>query len=137
MPEAKPIAVAVVEHGGKFLIGRRPEGVPLAGLWEFPGGKVQAGETPADAARRECLEETGLAVVVGRKYLEVTQQYDHDKVHLHFFACTLEQTGADAEPPTPEGYRWVGPSELADYEFPRANEGLLALLASRDAGGKP
>ncbi len=106
MPAAKPIAVAVVEHRGKFLIGRRPEGVPLAGLWEFPGGKVEASETPAAAARRECLEETGLAVVVGEKYPEVLQQYDHDKVHLHFFACTLAENTTAEEPPTPVGYRW-------------------------------
>jgi mutator protein MutT len=133
-----PIAVAVVEHRKKFLIGRRPEGVPLAGLWEFPGGKVEAGETPADTARRECLEETGLAVIVGQKYPEVTQQYDHDKVHLHFFACTLAEITTDEEPPTPAGYRWVRPDELASYKFPRANEGLLALLANRvEGGGKP
>lgn len=134
-----PIAVAVVEHQGKFLVGRRPEGVALAGLWEFPGGKVRPGETPAAAARRECLEETGLDVVVGAPYPEVVQQYDHDRVHLHFFACSL----VDKRVPTPEGYRWVAPSELAKYEFPRANEGLLALLATRGAvdgsgvSGKP
>ena len=126
-----PIAVAVVEHQGKFLIGRRPEGVALAGLWEFPGGKVQPSETPADAARRECLEETGLDVVVGAAYPEVVQQYDHDRVHLHFFDCSL----VDAHAPTPDGYRWVAAHELAAYEFPRANEGLLALLATRGTVG--
>ena len=127
-----PIAVAVVEHQGKFLIGRRPAGVALAGLWEFPGGKVQPGETPAAAARRECLEETGLHVVVGAPYPEVVQQYDHDRVHLHFFACAL----VDEHAPTPDGYRWVAPGELAEYEFPRANEGLLALLATRGTVGR-
>ena len=83
-----PIAVAVVEHRGKYLIGRRPEGAALAGLWEFPGGKVEPGESPADAARRECLEETGLDVVVGAPYPEVVQQYDHDRVRSAFL-CLL------------------------------------------------
>ncbi|MBI3839784.1 MAG: NUDIX domain-containing protein, partial [Planctomycetia bacterium] len=56
------IAVAVVEGDGKFLIGQRETGVPLAGLWEFPGGKVEPGEPAENAAIRECLEETGWLV---------------------------------------------------------------------------
>jgi mutator protein MutT len=55
------IAVAVVEHQGRFLIGKRPDDAALGGYWEFPGGKVEQGESPADAAIRECLEETGVA----------------------------------------------------------------------------
>src|SRR5437764_2006476 len=57
-----PIAVAVVEKDGHFLVGQRPEGVSLAGLWEFPGGKIEPGESPEAAAVRECLEETGVDV---------------------------------------------------------------------------
>jgi len=121
-----PIAVAVVEHDGRFLIQQRPPGVPLAGLWEFPGGKVLPGETPETAAARECLEETGLAVVVGPAYPEVVRQYEHDQVRLSFFRCTL----ADAPPAGVASYRWVGPDELAEYEFPAANSALVAMLAS-------
>jgi 8-oxo-dGTP diphosphatase len=124
-----PIAVAVVEHEGRFLIQQRPVGVPLAGLWEFPGGKVRPGETPEAAAARECLEETGLAVIVGSPYPEVVRQYSHDKVRLSFFRCTL----ADVPPAASSAYRWVMPGELADYEFPPANSALVAMLASRKA----
>lgn len=122
-----PIAIAVVEHEGRFLIGQRPEGKPLAGLWEFPGGKVEAGETPAEAAARECLEEVGVRVRVGSQYPEVVQQYDHDRVHLHFFRCAL----AAGVTPTDvaAGYRWVAPAELPAHEFPKANAALIALLA--------
>jgi len=122
------IAVAVVRHAGKYLIGRRPEGVPLAGLWEFPGGKVEAGETPEAAAVRECREETGLDVTIESAYPDVVQQYDHDRVRLHFFACSP----IDPAPSTPDGYRWVTGLELRDYEFPRANVGLIALLSIGD-----
>jgi mutator protein MutT len=122
-----PIAVAVVEHDGRFLIQRRPPGVPLAGLWEFPGGKVLPGETPQAAAARECLEETGLAIIVGPAYPEVVKEYAHDQVRLSFFRCTL----ADPPPAGDARYRWVSPAELGEYEFPAANSALVAMLASR------
>lgn len=58
-----PIAIAVVQHADQFLIGQRPAGLVLSGYWEFPGGKIQLGETPEAAAVRECLEETGLSTL--------------------------------------------------------------------------
>lgn len=120
------IAIAVVEHAGRYLIGRRPEGVPLAGLWEFPGGKVQPGETAEQAAARECLEETGLAVEVGLAFPEVVHQYAHGRVALEFFACRpLEPERVPKSP-----FRWVLAAELGQYEFPEANGGLVAYLKS-------
>ena len=133
MSAPTPIAVAVVEHAGRFLIGRRPQGVPLAGYWEFPGGKVRDGETPAEAARRECFEETGLAVSVGGEYSQVVQRYDHDRLRLHFFACRPDGPSIPSShgvPSAPEGYRWVTAVELKSYRFPPANEALVALLSA-------
>jgi len=121
------IAVAVVQLDGKFLIGRRPEGTVLAGLWEFPGGKVQPGESPCDAARRECLEESGLTVNVGRMYVEVLHDYEHSRVRLHFFACTP----ADMNQPINPRFQWAPRAELSRYQFPAANAKLLELLAAR------
>lgn len=121
------IAIAVVEHEDRFLIGLRPEGVALAGYWEFPGGKVEPDESAEDAARRECLEETGVEVAVGEPYPDVVHQYDHGKVHLRFFACRAiasAQVHADR-------FRWVRRDELANYEFPPANAGLLNYLLAR------
>lgn len=119
-----PIAIAVVEHEGRFLIGQRPENVPLAGLWEFPGGKVLPGETPEAAAIRECLEETGLAVTVIAFYPEHVQEYDHDRVALHFFSCAPRDPAQTPRAP----FCWVAREALRNYEFPSGNRGLLALL---------
>ena len=118
------IAIAVVEERGRFLIGQRPAGTSLGGLWEFPGGKVEPGESPAEAAVRECREETGLVVRVSDEYPPLDHDYQHARVRLHFFACApLEQRS-----PLPERFRWVGRDELGQFEFPAANAGLLALL---------
>jgi 8-oxo-dGTP diphosphatase len=118
------IAVAVVEHGGCFLVGQRPKGVPVAGLWEFPGGKIEPGETAEQAAARECLEETGLAIEVGSPYPAVVHQYNHDRLALEFFACSAVDPKVPPKPP----FRWVALSELAKYPFPAANAGLIELL---------
>ena len=121
------IAVAVVVYDGTFLVGLRPPGKPLAGFSEFPGGKVSAGETPAEAAARECREETGLNVVVGDAYPIVEHDYPHGRLTLHFFRCTLADPAENAIPNEP--FRWVQGEELARLEFPEANRSLLAELA--------
>lgn len=121
------IAIAVVEHRERFLIGQRPSGVPLAGLWEFPGGKVQPGETPAQAAQRECLEETGLRVMIGEAYPSVVHEYDHDRLRLHFFSATPVDPEQALQPP----FRWVARVELAEHEFPPANQALIQHLLDR------
>jgi 8-oxo-dGTP diphosphatase len=121
-----PIAIAVVEQEGQFLVGQRPAGVPLAGLWEFPGGKIERGETPEAAAVRECLEETGVEAAPLFRYPEHVQAYDHDRVRLHFIACR-PQNEKSANPPR-EPFRWVGRVDLAALTFPAGNAALIELL---------
>ncbi len=120
------IAVAVVEHQRRWLIGRREAHGTLAGLWEFPGGKIEPGESPPSAAVRECLEETGVVVQVIGSYPSAMYDYEHAWVHLHFLACRF----VEQQRPLPERFRWVTSAEFAGYEFPAANAALLALLSN-------
>jgi mutator protein MutT len=118
------IAIAVVEHEGRFLIGQRGHGVPLAGLWEFPGGKVEPGETPADAAVRECLEETGLAVIVSGEFPSHEHSYNHGRVKLHFLRCSIADENLSPRSP----FVWVERERLASFAFPQGNDQILSLL---------
>jgi mutator protein MutT len=127
-PPRAQIAVAVVEHRGRFLIGRREAGRPLEGYWEFPGGKMQSHETPAAAAVRECLEETGLLVRVVGDYAPAEYDYPHALVRLHFLACE----SAEQQRPLPPRFRWVSRAELSQFTFPPANARLLEELAASD-----
>ncbi len=129
LANAVAIAVAVVEHNGKFLVGRRREGDPLAGLWEFPGGKIEDGESPQDAARRECREETGLDVRIGPAYPAVVHRYDHAIVRLQFFACTPIRPNQRPSPP----FVWIPAAALEKKDFLPANAGLITRLKSQAA----
>jgi 8-oxo-dGTP diphosphatase len=124
----KQIAISVVEHADCFLIGQRPSGVPLAGLWEFPGGKLEPGESEQQAAVRECLEETGLSIQANETYLVQEEEYPHGRVKLYFIACQLRsQKIGQPDPP----FLWVPRHQLENYEFPAGNRELLRLLANR------
>lgn len=129
------IAIAVVERDGQFLVGERPKGKPLAGYAEFPGGRVELGETSEQAAVRECLEETGIEVTLIGSYDDRLHDYAHDRLHLHFFAC--RPMDAAQQPRHP--FRWVARAELRRLSFPAANRRLLDILvgdgSSEDSQG--
>lgn len=123
-----PIGVAVVEHEGRFLVGTRPEDVPLAGYAEFPGGKCQTGESLAECAIRECEEETTLKVGVTRLLEQLVYRYPHGEVDLSFFLCRCVGT---TEPKPP--YRWVERAELSALRFPEANRSLIQILSGKSS----
>lgn len=118
------IAVAVVEREEHFLVGPRAEGKPLAGYWEFPGGRIESGESPTAAAVRECREETALDVIAVGSYCEVLHTYAHGRLQLHFIAC---QPCEPQQPPAPP-FQWIARQELARLAFPPANARVLAML---------
>ena len=129
--EGGEVVAAVIERGGRILIARRPAGLHLGGLWEFPGGKQKPGESPTLALEREIREELGVAVTVGPLLESVDWTYPEKRVRLAFFRCTVAE-----EPRALEGQElaWVRPGELGRYEFPPADAVLLDRLGrGRDA----
>jgi mutator protein MutT len=128
-PEAERpacVAIALVGRRGAYLVRQRPAPAAMAGYWEFPGGKCEPGESPAAAARRECREEIGLDVTVGRLRGEVVHRYPHAWVHLSYFECALNEPGA--EPGAATGFVWVAAAALPALRFPEANEAIVAEL---------
>lgn len=118
------IAVAVVRSGNRVLIGPRPGGVPLEGYWEFPGGKIREKEQPADAAIRECREETGLRIHISRTLAVVEHHYDHGPLRLHFHDALPVDPEVMPRPP----FRWIPIADLDMYRFPAANAAVLETL---------
>jgi mutator protein MutT len=131
--ESRVIEVAVgllfegVRGCRKVLIARRPHGAILGGYWEFPGGKLEPGETPEQALAREFQEEVGVGVRVDRRLAVIEQRYAHGLVRLHPFICT-RVSGQLCDLGVAE-HRWVGAGELSGYLFPPANRRLLDWLS--------
>lgn len=118
------VAIAIVRQENQFLVGVRPPGTHLAGFAEFPGGKVNEGETPAAAAARECREESGLDVEPLTELFSTTHQYDHGCLEIHFLEC--RPLNFQQLPSSP--FRWVNKQELATLRFPAANAPLTKIL---------
>ncbi len=126
----EPVAIAVVEHNGRYLVGTRRANQPLAGRAEFPGGRCLPGEAGSACAVRECLEETGLHVTTVRKLCECRHAYPHGTLDLEFWLCRLEL--AEEASRAAGGFRWVPLESLDSLDFPEANRTVLEILA---AGG--
>lgn len=120
------MAVGVIWKAGKVLIDRRPEQGLLGGLWEFPGGKVQAGESHPAAVVREVKEELGIDVQVLAGLESVEHAYSHFRVSLHFFTCRY--VAGRCRPRQVAACKWVSPSQLEQYAFPSANREILRKL---------
>jgi 8-oxo-dGTP diphosphatase len=117
------LAIIVDPDHTMTLIAQRPAGVHLALLWEFPGGKIEDGETAMECAIREAFEETGLTVLVVETWNAITFAYLERTVTLHPFLCEADPANACYN-----RWLWVPIDQLGNYAFPEANVELLELL---------
>jgi A/G-specific adenine glycosylase len=125
--EKLEVVVAVIERNGRFLVQQRPPGGLLAGLWEFPGGKVEPGESLTAALRREVREELGAEIRNVRRLTTVRHAYTRFQVTLHAFACDL--AGSSLRPGPPR--RWLTLSALRRYPLPSGSVKIVDFLAAR------
>jgi 8-oxo-dGTP diphosphatase len=121
-------AVALIDSEGRVLLARRPEGKPLAGLWEFPGGKVAPGETPEEALIRELREELGIDVSAACLGPFTFASHTYEKFHLlmPLYLCRRWQGQVTAM--EGQALAWVRPARLGDYAMPPADIPLVAML---------
>ncbi len=129
-PEQDPIevAAALVFRDGKLLITQRHPDAHLGGLWEFPGGKREAGESYEACLVRELREELGIEVRVGPRIAALTHNYPEKAVHLEFFHC--QWTAHEPQALECPAFKWVTREELGNHAFPAADAQLLARLGT-------
>ena len=124
------VVAAVIEQNGSFLVTRRLEGTHLAGMWEFPGGKIASGETHAQALEREIREELDADVEVGELLFETQFDYTERRISLHFYRCSLLGT---PRPLLGQQMQWVPRAELRALDFPPADAKVIDRLAAPEA----
>ena len=122
------VVAAIIRRTGKILITQRFDNVHLPGMWEFPGGKVEAGETLEVALQREILEELGIKIRVEDDFFRIDHDYPTKSIRLHFFNCTILE--GEPQPLEVADLRWVEPEQLDDFQFPPADAELIAKLHS-------
>jgi mutator protein MutT len=120
------VVAAVIRRDRKILITQRSGNVHLGGLWEFPGGKVEPGESLEAALEREIQEELGVRISVQDEFFSVEHDYPAKSVRLHFFNCTIRE--GEPRPLEVADMRWVTAEELPQFEFPPADAELIAAL---------
>ncbi len=125
-PSTITVVAAIIRRNGRLLLTQRPGGVHLPRQWEFPGGKVEPGETHEAALKREIAEELGITVEVGPLSVVSAHQYSERAVHLHFFECRITA----GEPAARSALRlgWFAPEELNSLDVPEANRELVDKL---------
>ncbi len=128
LPTVLVVAVALVDTDGRVLIAKRPEGKTMAGLWEFPGGKVGEGELPETALVRELDEELGLDITESclAPFSFASHVYDDFHLLMPLYVCRVWK--GTLTPREGQEVKWVRPVRLGDYDMPPADAPLVAML---------
>jgi 8-oxo-dGTP diphosphatase len=128
MPILFVVAAALVDRDNRVLIAQRPEGKSLAGLWEFPGGKLDPGETPEQALVRELREELGISVCLTCLAPFTFASHSYDTFHLMMPLYVCRSWEGEITPREGQSIKWVKVSELAAYPMPPADIPLIPWL---------
>jgi 8-oxo-dGTP diphosphatase len=128
-PALRFVAAALIVRAGEVLIGQRRPDQPMASLWEFPGGKIEAGESAQQALARELSEELGISASIGPPVTRIRHNYRHGgAVDLQFFS--VHQFTGEIQNQIYQQVKWVRLEDLPEYEFLAADRGLIRDLAA-------
>ncbi|HKQ09756.1 MAG TPA: (deoxy)nucleoside triphosphate pyrophosphohydrolase [Rhizomicrobium sp.] len=122
------VAAALVDADGRVLIAQRPEGKSMAGLWEFPGGKIEGGECPEDALIRELGEELGIAVKQACLAPFTFASHSYPNFHLLMPLYVCRRWDGIPQPRHHAALKWVRPKDMKDYPMPAADLPLIPML---------
>jgi 8-oxo-dGTP diphosphatase len=128
LPVVLVVCVALVDADGRVLLAQRPEGKPMAGLWEFPGGKVHEGETPEAALIRELKEELGIDVAASCLAPFTFASHAYERFHLLMPLYVCRKWQGEVTPLEGQRLAWVRPVRMDDYPMPPADKPLVAML---------
>jgi 8-oxo-dGTP diphosphatase len=130
LPEIRVVAGALFDARGRVLIAQRPPGSHMAGRWEFPGGKIDVGETELQALGRELAEELGVKLLGAERMLELTHDYAERRVVLSMWSVTAYE----GVPSSLDGQalRWVRPADLAGEDLLEADRPIVSALMARE-----
>lgn len=122
------VTAAIIQQNDKILICQRPANKSCGLLWEFPGGKIEAGETGEQCIVRECQEELGVTLSVERELTDIVHEYSDRTVHLHFYLCRI--AAGVPEKKEHNAIAWIAPNEVRQYVFCPADTKMLSQYMS-------